>query len=85
MNKLLTIIGGWGGGLEGGSTLAFSEVGKVEEGLIYDQGLMGEGSGLGEGLYWAECHGFQASLNNDTKSEYVINQSDRFSLSAMAG
>lgn len=64
---------------------AFREVGKVEEGLIYDGGLMGEGSGMGEGLCWVECQGFQASLNNDAKGEYLISQSDRFSLSATAG
>lgn len=46
---------------------------------------MGEGSGMGEGLCWVECQGFQASLNNDAKREYLINQSDRFSLSATAG
>lgn len=34
---------------------AFREVGKVEEGLIYDGGLMGDGSGTGERPCWVEC------------------------------
>lgn len=36
---------------------------------------MGEGSGVGEGLCRVECQGFQASLNNGAKREYIINQS----------
>lgn len=39
---------------------------------------MGEGSGMGEGLCWVECQGFQVSLNNDAKREYLINQSDLY-------
>lgn len=45
---------------------------------------MGEGSGMGGELCWVECQGFQASLNNDAKREYLIDQSDRFPRSAMA-
>lgn len=46
---------------------------------------MGEGSGLGEGLCWVECQGFQASLNNDAKREYLINQSGFSRLSVGGG
>lgn len=46
---------------------------------------MGEGNAMGEGLCWVECQGFQASQNNNAKREYLINQSDRVSLSATAG
>lgn len=56
----------------------------MEEGLIYDSGLMGEGSAMGEELCWVECQGFRALPNNDAKWEYLIDQWDGFPLSAVA-
>lgn len=41
---------------------------------------MAEGFGLGEGLCWVECRGFEASLNNDAKREYIIHQCGRLFL-----
>lgn len=41
---------------------------------------MGDGSGLGEGLFWVECQRSPPSLNNDANREYLIIQSERFPL-----